>query len=338
MEINLRKSYLPQGSIINTIYFGGGTPSLLSGGETNAIIDSIAAQFDLSKTPEITLETNPDDLTKEKLRELRSTPVNRFSIGVQSFSDSDLKVMNRAHNASQALYSIKASQDAGWENITIDLMYGLPNQSLADWKKNLDTFFELGVPHLSAYCLTIEPKTALAHFVKKGIISTPNDIANAGQFELLMDETEKAGLIHYEISNFCKEGFYSKHNTAYWKNELYLGIGPSAHSYNGITRQWNVSNNPIYIKNVLRKENFFEQENLSNQTKFNEYILTSLRTMWGIDLSVITSIFPEFETHLLQESQEYLHKGLILEKKNTLILSRKGKLLADTIASDLFYV
>ena len=335
-EIEMQKQYL-DGNKISTIYFGGGTPSLLSESELMSLFELLHKHFDIDDAAEITLEANPDDLTKEKIKQLKATPVNRLSIGIQSFYDDDLKLMNRAHTSGEALYVVKAAQDSGFENITIDLIYGITSLSHLRWKSNLQTAFDLQVKHISAYCLTVEPKTALAHQIKTGQLNKLDEQQGAEQFEIMLEEMNKNNFIQYEISNFCKDEFYSKHNSNYWLKENYLGLGPSAHSFNGSSRQWNVSNNALYIQAIEKGELSFEKEELTAGQRYNEYILTSLRTMWGTDLNYIEKEFgKEYLTDCLAEAAIYIEENKILLEKNKLILSDKGKLFADKIASDLF--
>ncbi len=335
-EIEMQKNYL-NGETISTIYFGGGTPSLLSETELMNIFETLNKYFIISKDAEITLEANPDDLSKEKIKQLNATPINRLSIGIQSFYDEDLKLMNRAHNSKEAISAVKEAQDKGFENITIDLIYGIPTLSNTNWKNNLATAFGLDVKHISAYCLTVEPKTVLAHQIKTGEIKNVDEQQSAEQFEIMLEAMNKNNFIQYEISNFCKEGFYSKHNSNYWLKENYLGLGPSAHSYNGHSRQWNVSNNTLYIQSIEKGELNFEKEELTTNQRFNEYVLTSLRTIWGMDLNYIERAFgKDYLTHSLKEAGKYLETKSVLHQENKLILSDKGKLFADKIASDLF--
>lgn len=337
-EIALRKDYFGDDKgRINTIYFGGGTPSLLGGDEVMMIIDAIHKHHEVAANAEITLEANPDDLTKEKVKELRTTPVNRFSIGIQSFFDEDLRFMNRAHDSQQALGSVKRVQDAGFENITIDLIYGIPALSNERWKKNLATAFSMEVPHVSAYSLTVEERTAFAHLVRTKQVKNVDDRQSAEHFRILTDEMRTHDFIQYEISNFCKEGYYSRHNSSYWKGEKYLGLGPSAHSYNGKSRQWNVSNNAIYIKALSEGRLEHETETLTKNQQYNEYILTTLRTIWGTDLQHIEKNFgSDYTNYCLSEGAAHIESGMLVRKENKLFLSEEGKLLADRIASDLF--
>lgn len=335
-EIALRKDYL-SGKNLSTIYFGGGTPSLLSYIELNKIIGKIKEHFEVNSDAEITLEANPDDLTPEKIKELTETGINRLSIGIQSFFDEDLERMNRSHTAEQAIQAVKNAQAGGIKNISIDLIYGLPNLTMEKWAFNLDQAFKLDVPHLSAYCLTIEEKTAFNHFLRKGTITLPAEPETIEQFELLMCEAEKHNFIHYEISNFSKEGQSSRHNSSYWKDEHYLGIGPSAHSYNGISRQFNVANNARYIKAILSKRPNIEIEILTQENKLNEYIMTRLRTIWGVSPGFISEGFGEEKLNaFLSGAEPYIASGHLQWKQDSLILTQKGKLLADKIASDLF--
>ena len=335
-EIELQKDYLGKREI-STVYFGGGTPSLLSEAELMYIFEALDKHFVIAKDAEITLEANPDDLTKEKINQLKATPVNRLSIGVQSFFDDDLKLMNRAHTSKDALHAVKASQDAGFENITIDLIYGIQSLTNDKWKHNLNTSFELNVKHISAYCLTVEPKTALAYLIKTHQLQNIDEQQGAEQFEIMLEAMAQHHFIQYEISNFCKKGFESKHNSNYWLKQQYLGIGPSAHSYNGTSRQWNIANNALYIKALEEEKLNFEIEELTVEQRFNEYIMTALRTMWGADLKYIETTFGnDYLSHCMKEAAQYIDTGKIVNTENKLMLSNKGKLFADKIASDLF--
>lgn len=323
--------------IVKSIYFGGGTPTLLSENELNKIFRKIFELFKVEEDAEITLEANPDDLSEDKLSELRQTPVNRLSIGVQSFHNDDLKFMNRLHNAYMAKSSVEAAFAKGFENISIDLIYGSPTTSNEMWNKNLETAFSLPVNHLSCYSLTVEPKTVLAHNIRKGKVAMPDEQKQAEQFEMLMDDAAKNNFIHYEISNFCKEGFHSKHNSSYWKDEHYIGIGPSAHSYNGISRQWNVASNSAYINTIKKRKPFFESEMLDVSKKYNEYVMTSLRTMWGCSIDHIRKVFgDQLAEYFLTGIKRFIEAEEVTEKNGTFVLTRKGKLFADRIASELF--
>jgi len=346
-EIDLRKDFFlntkENKKQINTIYFGGGTPSMLDTSELMDIFETLYEYFDIDANAEITLEANPDDLTVQKTRELKNTPVNRLSIGVQSFYDEDLQLMNRAHNAKEALAVVKNAQDNDFSNISIDLIYGIPSLTHAKWEQNLRTTFGLDVKHISAYCLTVEPKTALDKLIATGKIKNVDEQHSSEQFEMMLKEMQSNNFKQYEISNFCKEQYYSKHNSNYWLKEKYLGLGPSAHSYNQEVRQWNVSNNAKYIQalessDTLDFENtLFEQENLAINQRYNEYILTSLRTMWGTDLNYIKNQFGQnFLTHCLKAAQPYFLLNQLIQKSDFLFLTDAGKLFADKISSDLF--
>jgi oxygen-independent coproporphyrinogen-3 oxidase len=336
-ELEHRRAYL-ENEKIETIYFGGGTPSLLSADDIMRLYDTICKNYTITTLKEVTLEANPDDLNKSYLKDLKTTAINRFSIGIQSFHDADLQYMRRAHNAQQAEYTIKAAQDAGFDNLSIDLIYGTPGLTDSVWKQNLEKVKTLGIPHFSAYALTVEEGTALHHSIKKKL-AVPVDAAQAaGQFEILMDFASTLGFEHYEISNFALPEHHAIHNTNYWMGIPYLGIGPSAHSFNGSSRRWNISNNALYIKNSLTNTAFYEEEQLSTQQQLNEYIMTSLRTRWGCNLNTIATKFGEEQAQLLlKKSDRFLNNGKLIIKDNTLLLSREGKLFADGIAADLFF-
>jgi oxygen-independent coproporphyrinogen-3 oxidase len=335
-EIKLQKDYLGAENI-ETIYFGGGTPSLLSGDEISVLIEEIQKNFKVITNPEITLEANPDDLNLQKLKEFRNTEVNRFSIGVQSFFDEDLKWMNRAHAAVEADHAIKRAQDFGFENLSIDLIYGFSLLTEEKWRTNIEKAVEFQIPHISSYSLTIEPKTALAKFINVGKEKNVDDAQSAIQFQILMETLENNGFEHYEISNFAKPNQYAKHNTNYWKGISYLGIGPSAHSFNKESRQWNVSNNAKYLADLTLNKIPFEKEILSKNDKFNEYLMTSLRTMWGLDLDKIATDFgTDYKNYLLNNTQEFLEKEQLIINNQNIKLSVTGKLYADAIAAELF--
>lgn len=335
-EIHLQKDFL-NGETIETVYFGGGTPSLLEGEEISQLIHAITDLHSVSSGAEITLEANPDDLDRKKLKELKQTPVNRFSIGIQSFFDDDLIWMNRAHRAGEAESSVKRAQDTGFENITVDLIYSYPLLTDSKWKYNLDKVFGLQVPHVSAYSMTVEPRTALASFIKNKKQAPMNEEQSSEQFVQLMDAMEIQGFEHYEISNFCKPGHYSKHNTNYWKGVKYLGIGPSAHSYDGEKRQWNIASNAKYIQAIEKRTIPAEIEILTEENHLNEYIMTSLRTQWGLKLERLNLIAKGASEPLLKEAEEFLEKGWLDQKDQTIYLTRTGKLYADHIASELFF-
>ena len=344
-ELSLRNAELNK-QIVKTIYFGGGTPSLLTNDELQLIIDAVYQNYNVIENPEITLEANPDDLTPNRIVELSETPINRLSIGIQSFFDDDLKSMNRAHNAEEAKESLRIATQY-FDNITIDLIYGVPNMNLEKWNANLQLAFEFGVNHISSYALTVEPKTALDNFIKKGTYPPINEALSLEHFNHLVLETEKQGFVHYETSNFGKPDYFSKHNKSYWLGDTYLGIGPSAHSYNRKQRSWNVSNNAKYIKTLQNNELPNETETLSQNDRFNEYIMTGLRTIWGISFNKIEQDFGEnYLNHLLESSKKYIDQKLLVvtssdfddNQKNIekLKASQKGKFLIDGIASDLF--
>ncbi len=340
----MRKNELKD-QIVETIYFGGGTPSLLSIDELHFLISAIYNNFDVVANPEITLEANPDDLSKDLIIQLSNSPINRLSIGIQSFFEDDLQSMNRAHSSEEAKKCLSVATKY-FDNITIDLIYGIPNMSLQKWNENLQTAFSFGVNHISSYALTVESKTALANFIKKGTYPPMDEALALAHFNLLVDETEKQGFIHYEISNFAKPNYFSKHNTSYWQGTSYLGIGPSSHSFNGKERSWNVANNTKYIKSIQDDKLPKEVEILSKKDRFNEYIMTGLRTIWGISLNKIEIDFgQDYKAHLLISAQKFINQGLLVisnesEKSHNqiLITTKKGKFLADGIASDLFMI
>ncbi len=334
-EIKLQKNYL-KNEEVKTVYFGGGTPSLLSVFEIENIFEELNKYHNISKNAEITLEANPDDLNTKKIQSLSKSIVNRLSIGVQSFFNDDLKYLNRVHQSEQALCAIKQSQDAGFKNISIDLIYGIPTLSNEKWQKNLNLFFNLNLAHLSAYSLTVEPKTALETLIRKKKIPPIKEAESIIHFEELITQTEAHGFIHYEISNFSKEGYYSKHNSSYWLGGNYLGLGPSAHSYNGVSRQWNVSQISKYILNT-KGEAIFEKEILSKTQQFNEYVMTSIRTVWGCNLEHIKNTYGKsFYEHLARSASKHITEQRIKQKGSVLSLTRLGKLYADGIAADLF--
>ena len=330
-EIELQKNYLANKNI-KTIYFGGGTPSLLNERELNLFFEKINQLFHIEKDAEITLEANPDDLTLEKLRQLKSTPINRLSIGVQSFAEIDLKSMNRAHNVKEAESCIQNAQSLGFNNLTVDLIYGSPSTSNEQWRRNVQKLFDFEIPHLSCYCLTIEPGTALDHFVKRGKAQPVDDEKSAHQFEVLMQMMESNNYHHYEISNFAKPGNYARHNSNYWSGVSYLGVGPSAHSFNGKSRQWNIANNALYLKaidfdknNINEKGSRFEVEILSLKQQYNEYIMTALRTMWGCNLGKIRTWGDDFEKYFLKSSEVFLKNGTLKQDRGSFVLTKREK-------------
>ena len=337
-EMVARSGYL-NGEEVNTVYFGGGTPSMLSVEELNRIIGSLKKYFLLSPDLEITLEANPDDLTDDKVKALKEdTPVNRFSIGVQSFHDDDLLYLDRIHNGKDAINALERVLKAGFKNLTIDLIYGIPGLTQEKWKKNLDLFFSYDIPHLSSYSLTVEPKTALAVQIKKRKKIEPDEELAIKHFELLTAETSRHGYVHYEISNFAKKGFYSKHNSIYWLGGHYLGLGPSAHSFNGVSRQWNVASVKKYVESDKVEKIIDEKEILTIEQRFNEYVMTSLRTVWGCDMEHVRNVFGgTYVDHFVKEIKKYLDQGFVKKNGSRYLLTEKGKLFADGIASDLFY-
>jgi len=330
-EIEIQKNYLLSGEI-ETIYIGGGTPSLLTIVELQSVFDKIREQFVVREDTEITLEANPDDINEEMLRGWKQIGVNRLSIGVQSFFDDDLLWMNRAHNAEQAIGNLQLAKKY-FENITADLIYGSPGLTNEKWKKNVEQMIALDIPHLSCYALTAEPRTPLYKMIRDKQREDIDPSRQSEQFLLLMEWLEKAGYEHYEISNFAKPGMRSRHNSSYWSGKKYLGLGPSAHSYNGQSRQWNISNNQSYIESIKKNTIPFEKEELTETQKINEYIMTSLRTVEGLDLNNVSGAASD---ELLASSQSYIDNGLMIFKNNSLVLTREGKLLADGIASALF--
>lgn len=335
-ELLLRKEEVS--GAVETIYFGGGTPSLLNSSELEQIFDVIFNNFSVSEDAEITLEANPDDLSEEKIKMLEASPVNRLSIGVQSFFEKDLKLMNRAHNEKEALASIQLARQS-FENISIDLIYGIPNMSNGRWRENLKIALDLGIPHISSYALTVEPRTALKKLIETGKIAPVQEEAAREQYEIMIEFLESAGFENYEFSNFGKPGYFSRNNTAYWFGKPYLGIGPSAHSFDGKNRKWNISNNTLYIKSIEKGEIPAEFEKLKIADRYNEYVMTRLRTKWGIDLTEVEQSFgQEFKEYLLREGGKLLQDGLLEKKEDHLIVARKGKFLSDGIAADLFWV
>lgn len=333
-ELIMQKDFL-ENQKIETIYFGGGTPSLLSAEELHFLISEINNYFEVLPSAEITLEANPDDLNPQKVRELKQTSINRFSIGIQSFFEEDLKWMNRAHNSQEAESSIKRVQDAGFENITLDLIYGFPLLDNEKWLSNISRVLDFNVPHVSAYSMTVEPATALSSFINKGKQQPMNESQSVEQFILLMKHLQHAGFEQYEISNFARPGMISKHNSNYWKGIPYLGIGPSAHSYNGKNRSWNISNNAKYIRSIENGDIPAETEVLTIANKVNEYIMTSLRTIWGMDLDYIARFGSEY-LKLVKNNLQVVNQDWIKKDQKLVILTQEGKLYADRIAAELF--
>lgn len=336
-EMQMRKSE-SQGEIVETIYFGGGTPSVLTNEEINFLIQEVYSNFKVAENPEITLEANPDDLSEERIVELSKTRINRLSIGIQSFFEEDLKMMNRAHNSAEAKKSLQKATEY-FDNISIDLIYGIPGMSNEKWKENIETTLGFGIPHISSYALTVEPKTALKKLIQTGKIAEPKDDITQEHFQILVDTLQENGFIHYELSNFGKENYFSKNNSAYWLGKKYLGIGPSAHSYDGISRSWNIANNIIYLKSIEENKLPSEKEILTETDRYNEYIMTGLRTIWGISIDRIEKEFGEkYLNYLFHQSQKFLSDDLLSIENNVLKTTKKGKFLADGIASDLFLI
>ena len=336
-EISDKTDYLG-GEAVETIYFGGGTPSLLNAKEIEGILNALHKTFNISSSPEITLEANPDDLDNEKIKELKSAGINRLSIGIQSFNNTDLAFLNRAHNAAQAISCLENAKANGINLLSIDLIYGIPGQDEDIWAANLDAVTKYNIPHFSAYALTVEPKTQLAHLISQKKIAAVDEEQSIRNFNTLMQWVQNNNYLQYEISNFCTGNNYSKHNTAYWQGKKYAGFGPSAHSFNGDTRQWNIANNALYIKNI-KEGNYFELEPLSTAQKYNEYIMTALRTAWGIDPVYINSNFGDtFSSYFEEGIRQFLKSGHVDKKDGAYILTNSGKLLADGIISDLFVV
>ncbi len=323
---------------VETIYFGGGTPSVLSNGEIDFLIDTVYKNYAVSVSPEITLEANPDNLSNERILQISQSRVNRLSIGVQSFFEEDLKLMNRAHNAHQAETCI-AEAVKYFDNISIDLIYGTPGMSNARWLQNVDKALSFGIPHISSYALTVEPKTALHTLVQKGIVSPPSDEAAQEQFSLLTEKLEGSGFVHYELSNFGKEGYFSRNNTAYWLGKKYIGIGPSAHSYDGTHRSWNIANNALYLKAIGNDTLPSETETLTPTDRYNEYVMTGLRTIWGVSLDRVENELGNlYRQYLEKESGKFIAQGLLANDNGILKTTKSGKFLADGIASDLFFL
>lgn len=335
-ELFLRKKEITEP--VETIYFGGGTPSVLLNSEINLLIDAIYQLFDVAENPEITLEANPDDLTADRIKELAQSKINRLSIGIQSFFDEDLKMMNRAHNATEAWNSLQEAKKY-FDNISIDLIYGIPEMTVDRWQQNVQKALDLNIPHISSYALTVEPKTALATLIKNGKIPTPDDGVAHEHFLLLIEMLEKAGFIHYELSNFGKPKYFSKNNSAYWLGKNYLGIGPSAHSFNGTNRSWNIANNSLYIQSIQKNELPNETETLSVQDRYNEYVMTGLRTIWGVSLERIEKEFgTNYKNYLLKETQRFIDNKQLQLVNNVLKTTIKGKFFCDGIASELFLI
>lgn len=331
-ESQYRKSYLGK-QLVETIYLGGGTPSLLSKNQLSMILDSIYTIYNIDTKAEITIEVNPDDVNPLYVNDLLDLNFNRLSIGIQSFYEKDMKYMHRAHTAIQSMNSIKISQDIGFNNISIDLIYGIPSMNLDQWKSNLDIVKNTSIQHLSCYALTIEPKTILAHQIEKKQSSAPSDIDTISQLEYLIDHCQEYGFEQYEISNFSKPGFRSKHNSNYWAGIPYLGLGPSAHSYDVKSRQWNISNNVKYCDSIERGLPYFESEFLSPKMMYNETIMTHLRTVQGIS---IKNIQPEYQDYFVAQAKPLIDQGKIYIENDHYKLTKKGMFIADRISVELF--
>jgi len=334
-EIELRKNEFKD-EIVETIYFGGGTPSILQIADLRFLIDEVYRNYKVVENPEITVEANPDDLTENRIIELSKNKVNRLSIGIQSFFEDDLKMMNRAHNAEEAKKCLETATQY-FDNISIDLIYGVPEMSNEKWLQNIETALSFGVPHISSYALTVEPKTALHSFIQKGIIPKPDDEVAQEHFHILIDRLSENGFIHYELSNFGKENYFSKNNSSYWLGKKYIGIGPSAHSYDGKNRGWNVSNNSLYIKSIQENKLPIEIETLTKTDRYNEYIMTGLRTIWGVSLERVEQEFGKtYLDYLNRQAAKFIEDHLLFVDDNILRTTKKGKFLSDGIASDLF--
>lgn len=324
---------------IETLYLGGGTPSLLEKHLLQKLFATAFHNFNISKDAEITIEANPDDITIDNLHFWKQLGINRLSIGIQSFRDEDLEYLNRVHSAHKALSCIHLARDHGFPDLTIDLIYGVPTLSNEQWIKNLEVFADLSIPHLSAYALTVEPRTPLSNLIEKGKVIPVDEKQASEQFEILMQFMHDHNYHHYEISNFCMPGHFARHNLSYWKGTTYLGFGPSAHSFNGSTRQWNVSSVNEYLSAIKKNVIPAEHEELTLTNRYNEYVMTGLRTMWGCDIREISNQFgSQYESYFITQSIKWINQSLIKRSDNKYVLTNQGKLLADGIASDLFYI
>jgi oxygen-independent coproporphyrinogen-3 oxidase len=334
-EMELRKDEFEKEEV-ETIYFGGGTPSVLSIDDIRFLIHSVYQNYNVIENPEITLEANPDDLDEETILQFANSPINRLSIGIQSFFEDDLQLMNRAHNSEEAKRCLAVATQH-FDNISIDLIYGMPNMSNEKWLKNIETALSFNISHISSYALTVEPKTALHKMIKSGSISSLDDDLAQQHFHILIDKLQENGFVHYELSNFGKPDYFSKNNTAYWLGKKYIGVGPSAHSFNGKSRSWNVSNNSMYLKALAENKVPSETEILSKTDQYNEYIMTGLRTIWGVSLDKIETEFgSSYLEYLHQQAEKYISDNLLTVENNILKTTKKGKFLSDGIASDLF--
>lgn len=346
-ELQMRKSEFKD-EIVETIYFGGGTPSVLTTAEIEFLISEVYKNYEVDENPEITLEANPDDLSSERIIELAKSPINRLSIGIQSFFEDDLVMMNRAHNSAESKKCLEEATQY-FDNISLDLIYGIPDSSQngeqakqmsnEKWRQNIETALSFGIPHISSYALTVEPKTALSKLIQTGKIAKPNDESAQEHFAILVKTLEANDFIHYELSNFGKANYFSKNNSAYWLGKKYIGIGPSAHSYDGVSRSWNVSNNSLYLKSIQEDKLPNEIEILSITDRYNEYIMTGLRTIWGVSLDRIETEFGrEYLNYLQKQAQKFINDDLLFIDNGILKPTQKGKFLTDGIASDLFYL
>lgn len=323
---------------VSTIYFGGGTPSILDLDEINLIIENIYKNFNVGKNIEITIEANPDDLSKHKLNDLSKTKINRISIGVQSFIDKELKIMNRVHDSKKAIKSIEMAKKY-FNNISVDLLYGVPDSSIKSWNYNLDTISSFNINHISAYALTVEPKTALESFINKSILSMPDEDLVYSQYKLINEKLSSKNFINYEVCSFAQKDFFSKNNSAYWLRKKYIGIGPSAHSFDGESRSWNISNNKKYIDQIRGGDNYYKKENLTKVDQYNEYIMTGLRTIWGVSVKHIESNFDvRFKNYFLKKIKSHIAKKNVYKEDDLYLSTQSGRFLADGIASDLFLV
>ncbi len=338
IENEIKQKGQASNEAISTIYFGGGTPSILDVNEINSIINRIHKEFNVESEAEITIEANPDDLNKEKIINLSLTEINRLSIGVQSFIDKELRIMNRAHDSKKALNSIEISKKY-FNNISIDLMYGVPESTLESWTYNLDTVSQFDINHISSYALTLEPKTALESFVRKLVVEMPEEELVYDQYNLINKKLEPLGFINYEVCSFAKENFFSKNNSAYWLRKKYIGIGPSAHSFDGKSRSWNISNNKKYIDQIKKGKSFYKKEKLSKVDQYNEYVMTGFRTIWGVSANFIENNFnSKFKNYFTDRIQKHIDQKNIIVKDDIYTTTNEGRFLADGISSDLFLV
>ena len=334
-EIVLRKSEF-EDEVVETIYFGGGTPSILTIADVKFLIETVYENYSVIENPEITVEANPDDLSDDFIVELSKTLVNRLSIGVQSFFEDDLEMMNRAHNSAEAKKCLEIATKY-FDNISVDLIYGIPEMSNQKWTQNIETALRFGISHISSYALTVEPKTALKKLIDTGKIAQPKDEVASAHFDILVEKLTQNGFIHYELSNFGKENYFSKNNSSYWLGKKYIGIGPSAHSFDGNSRSWNIANNSLYLKSISESKLPNEIEILSKTDKYNEYVMTGLRTIWGISLNRIETQFgKQYLKYLQIQMEKFVKDDLLVLENDILKTTKKGKFLCDGIASDLF--